>query len=282
MLLASFDVDSEAGLRDLARLRSCACRPASLWLDALPTSSALQLSDADFVSAMRHRLGLTHMPANAPGVRCSCGRYMEPGDSDHAMTCKSLSGAMTLRHDILKETWRRIAHRAGVASTVEPALRALPGAHAAAAGARPESRGDLLLVLPGGLTVADVSVIHPAAATYLQAARTAGGAAAVRDQAKRAHYQSADPNGYAFTPLSTETFGRLGKPAMELLNSLATEATAGGVVCKDGFVTNALRELSVSLCRGNGVLHRRCLGHLARVSGHAFRAGMPFPTADVP
>ena len=72
-----------------------------------------------------------------------------------------------------------------IASSVEPTLRTLPGAQAAAISTRPESRGDVLMVLPSGMTVVDVSIIHPAASFYLQAARTVGGAAAVRDAAKK-------------------------------------------------------------------------------------------------
>ena len=56
-----------------------------------------------------------------------------------------------------------------------------------------DSRGDILLVLPDGLTVVDISVVHPCASTYVRAARVAGGAALVRDDAKRAKYETADP-----------------------------------------------------------------------------------------
>ena len=280
-LITSFDVATEQGMRDVARLNGCACRAASIWLDTLPWSAALQLTDADFIASLRHRLGLTHAPANAPGVRCSCGRYMAPGDIDHAMTCTSLRGVMTLRHDILKSIWRRLANRAGVASSVEPTIRTLPGAQATAVANRPDSRGDILFMMPSGLTVADVSVIHPASTTYVHAAQTTGGAATLRDAAKIAKYTSADPNGYAFIPLSTESYGRLGKPAMGLLNTLAATAAASGVV-KDTFVANALRELSIGLCRGNGALYRRALGVMARASGIAFMAGMIVPTSDVP
>ena len=144
-----------------------------------------------------------------------------------------------------------------------------------------ESRGDILLVLPDGLTVTDVSVVHPCASTYVRAARVAGGAAVVRDAAKQAKYQTADPSGYAFVPLSHESFGRMGQPAMKLLNTLAEVASANGRVVKAGFVGNALRELSISLCRGNALMHRRGLGVLARVTGNCFRAGLTVPTADV-
>ena len=68
-----------------------------------------------------------------------------------------------------------------------------------------------------------------------------GGASPLRDAAKRAKYTSADPNGYVFIPLSMESYSRLGKPAMSMLNTLAATATASGVV-KDTFVVDAPRE----------------------------------------
>jgi hypothetical protein len=254
-----------------------------MWIDALPTSPALCLSNADFICAMRHRLGLTQMPANAPGVQCFCKTHIQPGNIDHAMTCSTLSGAMTLRHDFIKDIVRRIFQRASVASSVEPVLRPLRGAQAAALTNRQEERGDILAVLPDAVTVIDVSIVHPAASTYMrQAASTEGAAAAARDQAKRARYQLTNPDGYDFIPFSVETFGRIGKPAMALINTLASSAAASATVYKDGFVTSALRELSIGLCRGNGVMYRRSMTMLARASGTCLRAGLDTPTADIP
>ena len=65
------------------------------------------------------------------------------------------------------------------------------------------------------------------------------------------------------------------------LNKLAACASASGVVFKDGYVVNALRELSVGLSRGNCVLYKRSLFALARVSGTAFRAGADIPTFEI-
>ena len=158
---------------------------------------------------------------------------------------------------------------------------ALPGAQAAP-NVRPLSRGDIFVVLPEGLTVCDVSVVHPAASTYAHQARVPGGAAAARDQLKITKYQTADPNGYAFTPLSHESCGRVGKPATQLLTSLAIAASAAGVVVKGDFVESALRELSVSLCRGNGVMYRSGLQVFATLAGGAFEEGLLVPIADVP
>ena len=251
-----------------------------MWIDTLPVLHAMTLSDSNFRTAMRLRLGLTNMPANAPGVRCDCGHFMLPTEKDHALTCTRHGGTMTLRHSMITNDWRRIATRAGISSSVEPAINALPGAQAAP-NVRPLSRGDILVVLPDGLTVCDVSVVHPAAASYAAQARVPGGAAAARDRLKITKYQTTDPNGYAFVPLSHETYGRLGKPAMQLLNTLAIAASANGTVHKEGFVTNALRQLSVTMCRANGIMFRRSLETLARVTGTNFAGGLLIPTSDV-
>ena len=64
--------------------------------------------------------------------------------------------------------------------------------------------------------------------------------------AKTDIHTSGDPNGYAFIPLSTESYGRLRKQASRLLNSVATISTTSGVVT-DTFVANALSELSIGL-----------------------------------
>ena len=82
-------------------------------------------------------------------------------------------------------------------------------------------------------------------------------------------------------PLSVESYGRIGEPAMQLLNTLAEMASASGSVDKGDFVGSALRELSVSLCRGNGVMYRAGLKVQARCSGRAFMSGTDVPTADV-
>ena len=63
---------------------------------------------------------------------------------------------------------------------------------------------------------------------------------------------------------------------------LSMIVTHTGGVNKDGFVMNALRELSIGLCRGNAMLYKRSLPVMARVSGTSFRSGMLVPTGEIP
>jgi hypothetical protein len=104
------------------------------------------------------------------------------------MWCWSFAAHTTSRHDILKGILRRVVHRAGIASTQELALRGLPeltgGAGTSPSGASTwvEARGDILLILPRGITIADISFIHPLSINTLPAAATTAGAAAARRQ----------------------------------------------------------------------------------------------------
>jgi hypothetical protein len=216
-LLASLQESTEDGKRARARLLSCACRPASAWLDTLPLTRALELKSGEFQTALRHRLGLAMLPLNAPTVQCGCGSTLHRTDTDHSMRCSALAAHFTLRHDILKGILRRALHRAGIASTLEPPLRRLPGLAAGAGTSAeglaicPEARGDILLALPQGISITDISVIHPLSLNIIsRVATTAGAAASHRDQLKWTAYARVEPHGYGFVPFSVETYGRLG------------------------------------------------------------------------
>jgi hypothetical protein len=122
----------------------------------------------------------------------------------------------------------------------------------------PKGRGDVMFVIPRRHVVGDVSVIHLAAASFAGgAARTPGFAAAAWDASKRRAYRQVS---YAlpFVPMSVESFGRLGAPALTLLGDLADQAVqAGGPgLSWAAFISETLRELSVALCRGNASLCR--------------------------
>jgi hypothetical protein len=157
-------------------------------------------------------------------------------------------------HDLLLGAWRRITHRAGAATAVEPAMERLR----VGTGRASLEHSDLLVVLPDeGSVVTDVSVVHPVANSFLRrAAHTAGTAASARDAAKSLKYGSG-----GHTPLSMESYRRLGRLAMQFLQTLAdaatSSATAGSDVTISSFVTGALRELSVALVKGNEVVYRK-------------------------
>jgi hypothetical protein len=286
-LYEPYDANSVQGRSARACLLSCACRSASAWLDTLPCTQTLELKSGEVRTGLRHRLGLSMLPSNTPAVQCDCGTTLRPTEADHGMRCPSLAAHTTLRHGILKGILRRVVHRAGIASTQEPTLRRLPGlaggagTSAKGASTRIETHGDILLALPGGITIADISITRPLAINTLAAAATTAGAAATRrEQQKRATYSRVEPNGYPFVPFSVESYGRIGQPAMKLLHALGDEAAGPVGVTRASFVAGALREISIGLCRGNFFMYRVRLGMFAESSGTGFQAGMRVPTDE--
>jgi hypothetical protein len=111
--------------------------------------------------------------------------------------------------------------------------------------------GDVLLAMPQGISIADVSVIHPNSFNTLPgAAATAGAAASHRDRQKRTAYARVEPNGYSFVPFSVESYRRLGHLAMKLLHSLGDEAVGPGRVLRASLVAGALRASALDLFWG--------------------------------
>jgi hypothetical protein len=227
----SYNVSTDRGKRARARLLSCACRPASVWLVTLPLSPALELKRGEVQTDLRHRPGLTMLPPNAPAVQYCCGAALCHTDFNHAMRCSALAPQLTLRHDILNRIWLHTVHWAGITSALEPALRRLPGLAAAAGTSadgspvRFEARNDVLLAMPQGIAIVDISVIHPTSLptslnTLPRGAAAAGAAASHRDRQKQTAYAKVEPNDYSFVPFSVEPPGRLGQPAMKLLHLL--------------------------------------------------------------
>jgi hypothetical protein len=85
-----------------------------------------------------------------------------------------------------------------------------------------------MFVFPCRLVVGDVSVIHPAAASFaVGAARAPGIAAAARDASKRRAYRQVS-SALPFVPMSVKSFRRLGAPALTLLGDLTDQAVQAG------------------------------------------------------
>jgi hypothetical protein len=87
------------------------------------------------------------------------------------------------------------------------------------------------MVLPQGVSIADVSVVHPLSVNTLpRAAATVGATASTRDQHKGLACGRVGPTGYVFVPIFVESYGCLGMLAMKLLHELGDEADGPGGV----------------------------------------------------
>ena len=147
------------------------------------------------------------------------------------------------------------------------------------------ARVDVTTILRA-VTALDVSVAHPAVAgtsassawVLRKCATVDGFAARQRDKDKRKKYAE-NRCAERFRPLSHETYGRLGQPAMALLSELGDIVAAGQRSTKTAFMQSALTELSVALQRGNEEVFRMYGFNFAKIAGHYFVPGDVAPTA---
>jgi hypothetical protein len=95
-LMDSYGTSTEGGVRGLARLLSCTCRPASAWLVTPPLSRALELRSGEVQTGLKHHLSLTMLPSNAPAVQCCCGAALCHTDFNQDMRCSALASQLTL------------------------------------------------------------------------------------------------------------------------------------------------------------------------------------------
>ena len=130
------------------------------------------------------------------------------------------------------------------------------------------------------LCIEDVSYIHHNRVDLrVRAGESAGAAAALRDRENRGHYGRIDSDGYKFGPISVETHGRLGTPAMTLLHTLAhaAEHHSNGFVSAASFTLRVLQELACVNVEWNARIETTVAGIFSLVAGQAFMSGDPRP-----
>jgi hypothetical protein len=159
---------------------------------------SLRIANSHLTWELRFRLDIQVMPSGSAGGRCPCGTVLRgTRDADHALVCPKHSGVRTLRHDHLNRVWCGEARCAGVATAVEPKLRAQqmqPGVRRHAQ-VREDARGDALLAMRNGMLVLDVNIVHALAVAFLEgtvatgsSADVAGAAAAIGEKDKEDKY----------------------------------------------------------------------------------------------
>lgn len=192
---------------------SSSCREASAWIQAIPTTQHLSLTQEEFRLGVIMRLGMTipefHSSSVCPNPKCSSTM-----DSKglHLLTCGMGPGRVRL-HDRMVRAWHSLILSTGLRASVEP--RGLY---------TDQRRPDIVIpdFQDGRGVHLDFSLTHPCLSSNVStSARSPGAAAAKREQTKRTIYQDCTER---FEPLVVEHPGRWGKAAIKLLDELARHA----------------------------------------------------------
>ena len=223
------------------------------------------------------QLGVSPGPPSHTFYRCACD--YQGSDAHHAMTCDKLAGLRTLRHDHVQSSVQYGVKMAGHSSSIEPQERHLKDLRFGDDGYG--MRGDVLVSTLEDCLNVDVVITHPASRTLRgRASRTPGAAARVAEENKRRSHAAGGTRGYRFVPFAIETYGRLGRAAVEVLGEWADAAAGSGAFDRDAYLTWVKRELSVTLVRGNARLFKKFVGVLTRGIGQRFVEGMDVPVLE--
>ena len=189
----------EEEVRERARLLSLSLPHAGDWLNTPPlTALGLHLRAAEFILAMKYRLGLPVFDREGP-----CPACLRHSDilGDHALCCGT-GGERISRHNNLRDAFFDTAAQAGLAPVKEGRFL-LPGADR-----RP---ADVLLHnWVGGLDAAmDVTVVNPLQAATVAGAATTGGHALghAYDRKMAAGAEDCRSQGIVLLPLAAESLG---------------------------------------------------------------------------
>jgi hypothetical protein len=134
-------------------------------------------------------------------------------------------------------------------------------------------RGDVLVSSLDDLLNVDITVTHPASYSMRsRASKEPGAAARVAEENKR-RVHGANTSGHTFVPFAIESYGRLGRAAVQLLNDWADAVACDVFFDRASYLVWMKRELSVALIKGNARMFRRYVGMLTQGVGQRFVAG---------
>ena len=227
---------------ELVRWTGIMAESAGLWITTAPTHAMFKLTDEQFRTAARIRLGL--VPHD--NLRfCICGTSLI-SNPYHFYSCRQLLPSNTHRHNIILYTIVKIAKLLSIPTEAEPVVDYIDGA-----------RTDARFELHERSTMIDVSVIHPMADSYLSAARRSLGAAEIREKEKRAEYgERARLASCLFFPFVMETTGGIGQQAEKFITQVCDDVYGGGIQAPiPGSVRGFIRKaVEIALCIGNGLV----------------------------
>ena len=246
--LLSEKVQQEGCVRDIARLGSLGIKDshAGAWLTVVPSPGlGLKLHPAEFVVALRHRLG--HPIYSSDGPCPACGQASDRMGV-HAMNC-AWQGERIARHNALRDTLHSTAAAAALAPAKEGRFL-LPGE-----GGRPAD-----VLIPGWASgkdaAIDVTVINPLQDSVVsEAAVVPGHALSVAHQRKLdKSWEACHRQGIVFLPLAVESLGAWHPSAIAEVKKLGS-ALARHTGEEEGTTTSRLfQRLSICLMRGNAAL----------------------------
>ena len=236
-----------------AHHRAITAKGAWGWKVVRPEDPQLRLSDTQYAIAARLSLALPPFPPSTMRTlpdECPLCTHRKTGapvslaaDPWHWLSCSDMMrGELTRRHDAVVDAVCRIARQVG--AQVKTEVRGLDP--------HSNQRPDIMLVFPGRVVLADVSVSH----SLTPAQITNGSAAASQQSKKNAKYAAvASRLGAELLNLAVDSCGGMALGASRLIEAIAEEGArwSAGTWTESGIQRQLLGAIATAVQRGNGL-----------------------------
>jgi hypothetical protein len=274
--LRQADEDQDRLKKTQARLLSASEPNGSRWLSQVPRLPGLTLTNYEFGLAWRLRAGLP--PDNDMPATCACKKEvrLDVEPYDHFHSCALFRRESTLdRHNNVTKTIIFYAKKTGWRCSYEPHYSK---AKSAPAGSPMSQRGytpDAALHGTSMKLHLDAMVTHPCADSHVAAACETPLSAAAKGEAQKeaAGKEWAAWAKYKFYPFVLESFGAMGKKAMEVVNIIASQPAedVSEFPSRAAFRDRMLTAISIAVQRGNASIATQGLLQ-ARLGFNAYAA----------
>jgi hypothetical protein len=250
-LKKSGPIERDEKTRHDARLNAVNAPGSSTWINTIPTENHLTLSNFQYSTAVRNRLGLK--PLNIMPDSCAdCGRAMDV-HSDHYLACPNrMKNELNTRHNQVAHFIHRTVITAGGCAIIEPTHLDRES----------RKRPDLEIVLDGNRIFADVSIVHPTAPSHCeQAARRPLASAESMEKTKINKYSNmASNHDCTFIPIVLESYGGMPMKCFEFISTLSIFSEQNANLHGWRNIAKDLAAgMAIAVQRGNGMAARACL-----------------------
>jgi len=202
--------------------KSClTARNSSLLLSRIPTTNAMTLNDDSYLSFLHDRLGLSSIVSLEYDTCRHCQLIKEHNHVYHCVQTTN-SRYMIRRHGFVQRTLKRHLDKAYI-TAMEPMLREQVSSQGSEEAKQHQRRADVLCFPPApndpGFNI-DVAIVWPHQSQFKEQKEDSLPHLVEREKRKNSQYMHIPEQSFRCYPFIMDTYGNLGKQALERLNHL--------------------------------------------------------------
>ena len=221
------------------------------WVNAEPTSPAMRMTSAQWLTAFRTRVS-ADLPGIEMGLTCNCGGNPKVDPKGyHFAKCKNMNGLTIASHNGVNQDFASYLKAAGIAcsTTFPPPFLDI---YSEESGTN-NTTGDIMIYGGArGNTLLDTRITNPVTALVERGHYAEAGQAARESELEknRKYKQPCEAVNIRFIPICFESFGRWGGAVTQLFNDTNSVAADNKKINVSSIINYWERRISMSIVKG--------------------------------